>query len=153
MTGLTSIGCDQYISICTDHTATLILLHTDCQLQVLEASADRALLDTDPFAVRNAVASVALRPDLQQLRACLRTYLGRQGGDDEAMPLEGPNIYMVSSAVITSRLPWDDEDEYLETVRANPEFHGKPFRSSTPDLKVEATVALTMQLESVRLLR
>ncbi len=43
------------------------------------------------------------------------------------MPSEGPNIYMVSSAVITSRLPWDDEGVYLETVRANPDFHGKPF--------------------------
>ncbi len=59
MTDLTSIGCDQYISICTDHTVTLILLHPDCQLQVLEASADRAVLDTDRFAMRKAVASVA----------------------------------------------------------------------------------------------
>ena len=110
-----------------DHAATLNLLYIACQFQVLEASLDRFVLDTDSFAVRNAVATVALRPDHQKLPACLRTYHEQQGGDGDALPSKGPNISMVSSAIITSRLPWDDEDVYLEIVRANPESHGKPF--------------------------
>lgn len=102
-------------------------MYNYCHLQVLEASAHRASLDTDPPAVRNAVA---LRPDLQKLPAELKAYLEQQGVDAEAGPSDRANIHHVLSAVITSRLPWDEpheDDVYLETVRANPDFHGRPF--------------------------
>ena len=91
---------------------------------MLEDATAEDILDTDPPAVRNVVA---LRPDLHKLLSQLRAYLEDQEAVGEAGPLDRANIYHALSGVILSRLPWDEEDVYLETVRANPDFHGKAF--------------------------
>lgn len=99
-------------------------MHLDCHMQVLGASTDPDILNTDPLAVRNAAA---LRSDLQKLPARLRTFLEQQPheADGEAGPSDLSNIFLARSAVITSKLPWDTQEVYLETVRGNPDFHGK----------------------------
>lgn len=101
-------------------------MHLDCHVQVLGASTDPDILDIDPLAMRNAAA---LRSDLQKLPARLRTFLEQQPeeADGEAGPSDLSNIFLARSAVITSKLPWDAQEVYLETVRANQDFHGKPW--------------------------
>ena len=103
------------------------MLRRAFHLQALEAGANHNCMVTT--AVRNAVALGIKMPELRQLPAHLRAYLEQQSeaADGEAGPSYGSIIHLVLSAVITSRLPWDDEDVYLETVRANPGFHGRPF--------------------------
>lgn len=111
-----SCNCSVTISFCSFIITTAVCL--------------KLIQDTNPLAVRSALAVLAMRPDLHKLPACLRTYLEQQGAKSEAGNSDLANTYLVFSAVITSRLPWeaDSEDVYtLETVRANPKFHGKPF--------------------------
>ena len=93
---------------------------------MLAAPADHAILASDPLAMRNASELARLRPELQQLPAELNNYLERQRAEGEAPSSDG-TVYLASSAVVVSTLPWDDQNVYMETVRANPAFHGRPF--------------------------
>ena len=91
---------------------------------MLEDATAEDFLDTDPRAVRNAVL---LRPDLHQLPVQLRAFLEEQGPVGEAESSDRGNVHIALSGVILSWLPWDEEDIYMETVRANPDFHGRAF--------------------------
>ena len=77
-------------------------------------------------AERNATDAMEWQPELHLLPEYLDRLLDVMLPEDA----EHPNldtIHLAKMGVIFARLPWDPENVYMETVRANPWFHYKPF--------------------------
>lgn len=110
-----SCNCSVTISFCSFIITTAVCL--------------KLIQDTNPLAVRSALAVLAMRPDLHKLPACLRTYLEQQGAKSEAGNSDLANTYLVFSAVITSRLPWEADWRMCTPWRQCaqiPSFMGSP---------------------------
>lgn len=93
-----------------------------------------------PTIGQRSLQFAALSPALPLLQHRLREYLlGRRlgfgsaytraarAGSLPAAELIGDTIRVHKSAVLAAAVPWDDDSTRLQTVRANPSFHGKPF--------------------------
>jgi hypothetical protein len=66
-------------------------------------------------------------PDWIQLRFQLASYYGISDPDDPDMPC----IQVGTTTVLAAEVPWEDKDTgELQTVRATPAFHGKPYFDS-----------------------
>lgn len=77
-------------------------------------------------AERNATAAMEWQPELHLLPQHLQRLLDLLP-PQEAGPSDLDTIHLAKMGVIPARLPWDPENVYMETLRANPNFHGRPF--------------------------
>lgn len=83
---------------------------------------------TTPNTVPAAVNWLGRTPDWLQLRFAIAAHCGlSEDVDNPAMP----TIHVAPTAVLAAVLPWEnDGSAELQTVRAVPTFHGKPYYDS-----------------------
>lgn len=91
-------------------------------MQWLAAGADGGTT----LAERNATEAKQVQPELRLLPQYLHRLLDLLPPLDAGLP-NLDTIHLAKLSVIPARLPWDPENVYMETLRANPCFHGKPF--------------------------
>lgn len=103
-----------------------------------------------PNTVPAAVNWLERTPDWLQLRFAVAAHCGlRQDVDNAAMP----TIHVAPTAVLAAALPWEtDGSAELQTVRAVPTFHGKPYYDSV-EIQVARNTTAFAQLRLLFSLR